>query len=432
MAGFQQGIKVFFGGDTSQLRSSLNEANSLVDGFTKSVKKAGIDLGRGFGFGLLVFQAKQFFSTVINNAQETRDAFEDMGKAVPSSIASVARLGDEMDRLKKGALEAGTTVLSWVTKAGEGWGMLINRIRGVSREQEKLYEQIERDADKQDKATAEAFKRSEQREKERANQAKRDAEAAARAKEKQLDDEYEALVKVGKAQGELDEKRKNTAYEQLSLSGKITADEREAVDLARQIADYKKNGALSTNDQLKVIELENQLLGVNVRLADNRKDAAKETVKSEKDIVKELEKQKNALASIAGIRGGNQFNDASDESLAQIVSRNRNAAGGLQWDAKTSSFIGDNVGLNMEAGRLQSEALNAQRELDFRDRIRQDNSVGGKELARRNFQGDPLQFDRVFDQIVKGQSTSERAAQTLEDIKDALTRRGIVTVQAGT
>lgn len=426
MAGFTEGIKVFFGGDTSGLRASLNEANGLVDVFTKSVKKAGIDLGKGFGFGFLIFQAKQFFDAVINDAQKTRDAFEEMGKPVPAAVASVARLGDEVDRLKKGAMEVGTTMLSWVTRAGEGWGMMINRLRGVSAEQEKLFAQIEKDREAQEKKRDEALKNRGAKEKARTDEAKRDAEALARATEKRLDEEYEALVKVGAAQEKLDENRKKAAYEQLSLGEKINADEREAASLAKQIADYKKNGALSTNDQLKVIELENNLLEVNGRLVENRKNNTKETVIAEKDIVKELEKQKNALASIAGIRGGNQFNEASDESLAEVARRNR-----AQAQAVRGGLGGFGIGQDMEAARLEAEALNAERELDFRARIRQDAALGGKEAARRSFAGDPLKFDRVYDQIVKGQTVQEQSLQVNKDILEQLKTRGIVTVPMG-
>lgn len=427
---FDSGIKVFFGGDTSQLRASLNEANGLVDSFTKSVKRAGIDLGRGFGFGVLIFQAKQFFDAVINDAQKTRDAFEEMGKPVPSSVASVARLADEIDRAKKGALSLGTTILSWATKAGEGWGMLINRVRGVSREQEQLYEQIEKDADKQEKARDEAAKNADAKEKSRREQAKRDAERdkreAAAAEDKRLEAQYDSLTKVGEAEQKLDEHRKKSAYERLDLQGKINADEKESVELARKIAEYKQHATLSDNDKLKVIELENQLLDNGTRLYENRKELAEKTKLTEEQIAKALEKQKNSLASIVGIRGGNQFNDASDESLAEVARRNRNKAQAIRGGQG-----GFGIGQDLEAARLEAEAMNAERELGFRARIRQDTALGGKDAARANFAGDPLLFDRVFDQIVKGQSTSEKAAQTLEDIKDALTRRGIVTVPAG-
>lgn len=425
MAGFDAGIKVFFGGDTSQLKSSLNEANGLVDSFTKTVKKAGIDLGKGFGLGVLIFQAKQFFDAVINDAQKTRDAFEDMGKPIPASIASVAKLGDAIDNLKKGAIDLGTTFLSFFTKAGEGWGMLINRIRGVSAEQEKLYEKISRDADKAEKERDKAAQNADSKRKQREAEAQRDAEAAAREREKRLDNEYDQLVKVGNAEIDLAAKRAKSAHEQLSLSDKVADSEKSLAAIEQQIFDYKKNGVLSSNDQLKVIELENQKLEITKQLYEERKDLAEKTKLTEEEIIKRLVAQKNAIISIQGIRGGNQFNEATDETLADVARRNRSKAQQIG-----AGIGGYGIGQNLEKARLESEAMNAERELRFRNEIRQNNAIGGREYARSRFEGDPLLFDRVFDQIVRGQDVQEQTRDYLKDIRD-YAKRGIPVVFQG-
>lgn len=422
---FESGIKVLFGGDTSQLRSSLNEANGLVNSFSKEAKKAGVDLGKGFGFGILIYQAKEFFTQVINDAQKTRDAFEEMGKPIPSSIASVAKLGDALDSVKKSAIEIGTSFLSFFTKAGEGWGMLINRIRGVSAEQEKLYESISRAADKEEEQRDKAAQQAEQKRKQREDEAERNRAAAKRAEEKRLDDAYSELEKLGNAEKQYAQKSKDFAHEKLSLQDKVIAGEKDVAALSEKILGYTKQDTLTTNDKLKLTELQNEKLEAEKQLYADRQDLAEKTKLTEEQIIKALVAQKNAIVSIKGIRGGNQFNEANDESLAEIARRNRNQArlikGGLG---------GYGIGQDLEAARLDAEAMNAENELRFRSQIRQNDAIGGKEYARSRFQGDPLLFDRVYDQIVKGQTVAEQTAGYIKDIRD-YAKRGIPVVFQG-
>ncbi len=73
----------------------------------------------------------------------------------------------------------------------------------------------------------------------------------------------------------------------------------------------------------------------------------------------------------------------------------------------------------------------AQRELDFRNRLQQDFAVGGEAQARRNFQGDPRDFERMFAQFVKGQNTAEKQLDVFKQIEQAV-RRGIPVVFQGT
>jgi hypothetical protein len=126
---------------------------------------------------------------------------------------------------------------------------------------------------------------------------------------------------------------------------------------------------------------------------------------------------------MAGIRGGDQFGEASDAALKEVARRNRAKAQVMQTDP---SNVG--IGQSLEVARLILEAVNAEKELAFRAGIRLDFSRGGEQTARQGFAGDPLAFDQVFQQIVKGQTVAEQSNQTLKNIEDVLTRRGILTV----
>lgn len=410
-------IKAFFGGDTSGLRAAIADANKAVNDFSKESKKAGISLGSGLGFGVLLFQARRFFDAVINDAQKTRDEFEKVGRSVPDTVRSVAALADGIDSLKRTSIEWGTSFLSVITRAGEGIGMFINRLRGISREQEQQREEAARNADRLEKERDKAYAERASKEKARAE---REREEAARAADKRAEDEFNNLIKVSDAQKKLSERKKQDAFETLSLEQKILTDQKASLEIAKQIADYKKNGVLSTNDQLKVIELQNQQLDINNRLAENRADLAKRTADEEARIAASQRQQADTLNAIAGIKTGEQLNELSDETLQEIVRRNTAAAAEASNRSQLNSFLGGEIGSANEAARLSQEAQNAQRELTFRRNFRRTLQTRGVDAARQSFTGDPTQFDRVLQQLTSGLTVNDKQLTELEKIRRAI------------
>lgn len=414
-------IKAFFGGDTSGLRAALDEANRAVGGFVKETNKAGLSLGKGFGFGILLFQAKRFFTDIINDSQKTREEFERIGKTVPDTVRSVAYLADGIDSLKKTTMEWGTSFLSVFTRAGEGIGMVINRMRGVTREMEIQREESARAADKLEKDRDKAYANREATEKKLAEQRERAAKEAARLEDQRAEKAFDDLVKVGEAQAKLNERKKDAAYQTMTVEQQILADQKELLEVTRQIAAYKKNGELSANDQLRVIELENKQMDINVRLAENRLRATTATVAEEKKILQATREEYEILTLAKGIRGGEQFNEASDESLAEVVRRNRQQAQQLAYAARVNMFVGSQeVGSSTEAARLELEARNAENELRFRRNFRSNLRRGGVEAARRSFEGDPLQFDRILQQLTTGLTVGDKQLSELEKLRRAV------------
>jgi hypothetical protein len=80
-----------------------------------------------------------------------------------------------------------------------------------------------------------------------------------------------------------------------------------------------------------------------------------------------------------------------------------------------------------ELARLILETKNAEKELKFRSGIRSDFMRGGELGARQNFAGNPLNFDQIFSQLVKGQTVAEESNNTLKTI--ATNIRGIIKAQ---
>ncbi len=203
----------------------------------------------------------------------------------------------------------------------------------------------------------------------------------------------------------LEEELRQLKYEALKPEEKLVQLQARQAELSKQLALDKAAGANTTE-----IEVE---LQKNLNTQESvRNGIVKAVAKSEAEITAEKEKQlvaeKNRQASIAGIRGGNQFNDASDAALAEIARRNRNQAQALGGGQSS-------IGRNMEAARLIAEAQNAERELAYRRNFR--NTVGllGEEGARQRFAGDPLQFDRVLESLTAQQDKGTTLLQSLDD-----------------
>lgn len=162
-------------------------------------------------------------------------------------------------------------------------------------------------------------------------------------------------------------------------------------------------------------ELQYEIGERNAQIEQAQLEIAQERLEAEKRIAEEQKNQKDALLAIAGIRTGTQFNEASDESLAEVVRRNRNSANLSRADASNSGIARD-----MEIARLELEAANAEKELRFRSDFRKTLKRGGVEAARRSFEGDPLQFDRILQQLTTGLTVGDKQLSELEKLRRAV------------
>lgn len=177
------------------------------------------------------------------------------------------------------------------------------------------------------------------------------------------------------------------------------------LELQKQMAIDAAAGADTTEFQVEIQKNLNQQKSIGEGIT-------KATAKTEAEItaekIKQLEIEKNKQASIAGIRGGNQFNDASDATLAEIARRNRSQAQSLGGGQSS-------IGRNMEAARLIAEAQNAEKELAFRRNFRGTVGLLGEQGARARFAGDPLQFDRVLESLTTQQDKTTGLLQSVDD-----------------
>lgn len=212
-----------------------------------------------------------------------------------------------------------------------------------------------------------------------------------------------------------DEERARLAVLQLQTKQKMVQSEVEEL-LSRPAADRtqeenKRLGVLfKQGDELaKQIELKQGLIA-----ATNAQAAAEDKV---------TEKLKQQTVIGAKFQTSKNFETASDEALAEKARRGRQEAADLRNPA-----LGGGTFNNFFAGIVEANAKAAEDELRFRQNLRRDFNLGGEDYARRNFKGDPLAFDSVFQRYVTDsraqQEISREQTDQLRDLNSRLAKVG--------
>ena len=138
---------------TEETGEHTKKATGLA-GVVESIKKGFKDMGinlQGAGIGIAFAGFISLGKEAIANAQKQRDAYEAMGKPLEASTASLARMGDAMDGVKKAAVAFVGYTISGYTQMGELIGSTINGLRGISEAEEKNAEVSERAANAAEK-----------------------------------------------------------------------------------------------------------------------------------------------------------------------------------------------------------------------------------------------------------------------------------------
>lgn len=442
----ESSIKAYFGGDTKGLRIAVEEANTLLSGFGKSVKA----LGKGFVGAFAVGAVLSGFTRAINSAQELRDKAIEAGTAVDKYTNALAMTGDAIDQIGKLGVQAFGAVANTIQTAVIYFSQFIVGADVAADAYKRLNDEAKRgEVDKQAKALNDLAQASRKGIIDRA-EGEQKLNAIMKEQQRLLDiivakgaQTLEGIAARKELIGlETQEIRLRNAIEKKGFDDDLKwtnerlklertlkeqklaslKPEERVLALTKEVTDLKKQQSKYTKDDNEFLSIQVQINDANKAIEQERLDIAQKAAKEEKKITEEKQKQ---LGAIAGIMGGSRFNEASDETLAEVARRNRSQAQRVRGDVSNQG-----IGQSLEAARLEEEAMNAERELSFRRRIRQDFATGGESLARRNFQGDPTQFDRIFSQIVKGQTIDEKNLDVLTKLEQ-LARRGIPVVLQG-
>jgi hypothetical protein len=224
--------------ETGDHKEKATGLSGVVESLKKGFKDMGVSI-QGAGIGIAFATFISLGKEAINNAQKQRDEWEKMGKPLDASTASLARLGDTIDSAKKGAVAAVGAVIGFVTQTGEWWGSAINRMQGVTAEQEKIAAESQRAADAMQK---------------RAD--------ATRAEKMDVDKLHAAHVALNES---------NKAY----AESKMTAEQRhnallaDAIELTRKINVDKKAGLDPVEWETKLLEKQKEIRGSNLGLIES-------------------------------------------------------------------------------------------------------------------------------------------------------------------
>lgn len=330
---------------TREMGGALDEVGHALDHFNENTNRIQHHLLNNFLGFEAINHIREWASEAIKGAQETREQFEKLGKPIDDATRSLAGFGDNLASIKKGTAELTGSFLSLFTRAGEGWGMLINRLKGVSAEQEKVAEGAARGAAEQEKKLAEATKAHAD-----------DGKKAAEIETKIDEDKYKrglALLSQADQIAEMTKKRTELEEQLASITGKSDADRLRSAQKkleidqltdqidAKQAQHTKENAQAeaeflkeqaSLDEKLKkakfdllkpadqLLDLQKQLLAVTVNVnnahrdqethkkdliekATIEKDIAEKTLEIEKAKTEELKKQSKAKMEAKGDLG---------------------------------------------------------------------------------------------------------------------------------
>lgn len=410
MAGFFSEVTAKLGVDIAAFKRGMTEAQAVAGqaagGISKKFNGVGIGQGLATALGLSLQTVAEKLVTPLRDSaessekiakfsEEAADATQRMLNARKSDLQQLAEMEKKLAKLMRG--ESNADGPGYI-RMGIGVGLNALGFTGLA---SKLLVDENQLAEERSKNARDAALLTEQIEAKRAAIEKKNYDEALRAEAERLD----AIRKQSEAVRDLAQFEREQRREKMSGEKLIVDLRKEERDITKAIADFEKfrkeGGEFTADGARELIDLKKQQAALQQRIAEETERAAKAEMKA----VEAAQEQQKILASIAGIRGGRQFNDATDAALMDVLRRNENAI----------MSIGQlrNIGQDLEVARLQSEIQNIRQELSFRSDLRRDVSVLGVEGARARFQGDPLQFDRIVQQLVQdNRDTREILADT--------------------
>jgi hypothetical protein len=313
------------------------------------------------------------FSSALEGAQRMREEAEKLGKPIDDATRSVASYADGIDAAKSAIGELAIKGLSYFTIAGENYGKLINRIRGVSAEQEKQAE-----------ATAKAAEDAEKR--------------LAKSRE------ANSPEKLAAAEKKLADARRDAAIAQADGEEKIAGMIENQKRLQEEIA------ALGVNTVARK-EKEIELLGVENKLIDEQAKQAEAKLKRSREIADLQQKQAVASRNVEDARAALRTEVLGDalptiEELAGQGGDAANRAGAaLQLERQANELIQYGGGYKLdEAAMFRTQAADLRASLAGRVRGSESGSLAADlSTALKTAEGELATISKKLDGIFKAQ-----------------------------
>jgi len=429
--GFDFGIKAIFGGDTSQLKASLVDAQSQLKGFKNQAEGMGLDLQK-IALSTIFIKASMVIGDAITNTQKLRDEMEKNGQAVDINTASVARFGDGLDAVKEFAGKVIPFIISGWTMIGDTIGSSINRLRGVSEAQENIAVAINRDSEKNIAAIGRVAAANDQRlAKSLDAVAKKEEDLAAKRRNAYENQVFwlnrvgalelelaqwgegsiaynETKAKLLDAQGKLMEATAATA-KQMAAEDKAAADTKKAATKDQTVAEKAVTEAIKEQPMAtsEVIEAKQEVITYE-----------QEQLAWEEKITDEIKKQNAAKVSGGKITTvGAEYSQQSTANLKYVLANLRDELA----DAQKSFTPGVGLSTNPMSAVILSEISKVENELGIRASAEALIRRYGEEGARERFSLGPDAFDRILSYIEAGsESNTQKIVDNLQKIRETL------------
>lgn len=143
---FDSSIIAHFGGDTTDLKASTEEASIMMKGFSTAASRSINEIGQGFVGAVVFMEAvkgiKEISSAAMDAAEQERATSQITGKAISDQGQAWLSLKDGIGDAKSGVLGFVTSAVSMLPEIGEGLGDIINTMRGISPEAQTQYDSM--------------------------------------------------------------------------------------------------------------------------------------------------------------------------------------------------------------------------------------------------------------------------------------------------
>lgn len=416
-------IKAYFGGDTSGLRAAAQDATGIVDRLAKNIahKFSGRDLARTLttAIGLNIDsiadkivapfrEAAESAKTVAEYTEKTATATEALIRMRQTAEQQLVTLANKQRRLTEESKNTAGEASIWNRYLGIGLLQL-----GFTTAAAKLLGNEQANIEKAARDALALQENALEFERVRQEVAKRIAQGQQEAAKRQQD-LANAINKALDKSVALDKQLFEQKLDRMKPEERLLALERERNELVA----VQKTTTKGSNDYK---ELQIDINNTNKRIESERLDIAKQTAAAEKEITAQKAEQRSGGSFITS----KNLSLASDAELQALADKYAKASFEAEQKARSQGgFPGSQAAFQIEQGTADANRSAVERELRFRGAFRMDAAFGGEANARRNFQGDPLAFDRLYQQLVTGQTDLQKQNDRLIDV---LTKQGIIT-----
>lgn len=347
-----------------------------MEDWGKKIKKGFHEMGislHGAGIGLLLAEIVMLTKEGINAAQKQRDEYEKMGKPLSGTTTALAGLGDQLDKLKHGAESTAGAVVGFIAQAGEGYGMMINRMRGITAEQERQAELLERAADL--------------------------AVARADKKKQELFDEE----KISALRREIVEAEKRAYADQANDTERLKLKMAEILHLEEQIKTETQGTTLWYQHKKELVEKTNELVKDTIAYIKRTADLEMEAIKTVAPLALSFQDKKNILRKEEAVllKELHQFEQGSAEyaEVANKLQANTVAQTVLQRELNQKLALDHEA--QIELARLEIKSLGS---LTSEERLRLDVLRLQKQEKENQFKIDELLEKKIATGLTPAES----------------------------